>query len=99
MHISGFTTSPIPSIPVETSKTSQTSDTTSSDEAVLNVAPDTFSSLVQQAGAMPEVRGELVDAYKSRIASGQYPSQETVSGLADVLGGTIVKQATEGLAS
>ena len=90
MQINGISISP--SIPMERTKTAQPVDAPS-DEAVLNVSAGSFSSLVQQAGSMPEVRSEVVDAYKSRIAAGQYPSPETISGLVDVIGGSIVQLA------
>ena len=65
----------------------------SSDEAVLHFSADTFSSLVQQAGQMPEVRTDLVNAFKTRIQSGSYPTEETIAGLARMIGGSVVQQA------
>jgi hypothetical protein len=91
MQINGFSTSP--SLPVQRTNMSQPAQEVS-DQAVLHVSLDTFSGLVQQAGAMPEVRGEVVDSFKARIQSGQYPSPETVAGLVDVIGGSIVKLAS-----
>jgi hypothetical protein len=91
MQINGLSTSPV--IPVQKTTTSQPAQSPS-DQAVLNVSPDTFSSLVQAAGSMPEVRSEVVDAFKARVQSGQYPSPETVNGLVDVIGRSIVKLAT-----
>ncbi len=44
---------------------------------------------------MPDVRSELVDSFKSRIQSGQYPSSETMDALTDVIGNGIVKMASE----
>jgi len=54
----------------------------------VSLSPETCSSLVTQASQMPEVRNELVEAYKSRIQSGAYPTQETVDRLVDLMGGT-----------
>jgi hypothetical protein len=42
---------------------------------------------------MPEVRGEVVDAFKARIQSGHYPSQDIVEGLLHLVGGAIAQQA------
>jgi anti-sigma28 factor (negative regulator of flagellin synthesis) len=58
------------------------------DQVSMSLSPETYSSLVSQAGQMPDVRTEVVDAYKSRIQSGAYPTQETVDGLVDRMGGT-----------
>jgi anti-sigma28 factor (negative regulator of flagellin synthesis) len=58
------------------------------DQVAMSLSADTFSSLVQEAGQMPDVRSDLVDSFKSRIQSGTYPSQETVDGLADRMGAT-----------
>ena len=52
----------------------------------MSLSADTFSSLVSEANQMPDVRGEVVDAFKSRVQSGDYPSSETLDGLADVMG-------------
>jgi hypothetical protein len=57
------------------------------------MSPETFSSLVSQAMQIPEVRHELVDAYKARIQSGQYPGTAAVEGLIRLMGGTWVQQA------
>jgi hypothetical protein len=56
------------------------------DEISMSLSPDTFSSLVSQAGQMPDVRSEVVDAYKSRVQSGEYPSSATLDGLTDLMG-------------
>jgi anti-sigma28 factor (negative regulator of flagellin synthesis) len=96
MQISGLSSSP--SLPVERTNTPLTAKA-ASDQAVLNVSPDSFSRLVQEAGSMPEVRNEVVDAFKARIQSGQYPPQEVVAGLVDVIGGGIVQAAKAGSSS
>jgi hypothetical protein len=58
-----------------------------------NFSPDFFASLVQEARQMPEVRSELIEAFKTRIRAGHYPSQETMTGLARLIGAGIVRQA------
>ena len=63
------------------------------DQVSMSLSPDTFSSLVNEAGQMPEVRSEVVDAYKARIQAGQYPNEDVVSGLTDLIGGSIVHLA------
>ena len=99
MQINSITTSP--AMPVVKAASSQASTPASEaqDQAVLNFSPDSFSSLVHEANNMPEVRSEVVDAYRSRIQAGIYPSQETVTGLVDLLGGSIVQMAQSGSAS
>jgi anti-sigma28 factor (negative regulator of flagellin synthesis) len=56
------------------------------DQVSMSLSADTFSNLVSEAGQMPDVRGEVVDAFKARIQSGEYPSPQTLDGLADVMG-------------
>jgi Anti-sigma-28 factor, FlgM len=68
------------------------SHASSSDGVALNFSADTFSSLVKEANAMPEVRSEVVDAYKARIHSGHYPSEDIVAGLTNLMGGAIAQQ-------
>ncbi len=58
------------------------------DQVAMSLSPETYSSLVTAAGQFPEVRGEVVDAFKSRIQSGEYPAPETLDGLVDLMGGT-----------
>jgi hypothetical protein len=67
--------------------------------AVINFPPDSFSSLVREAGQMPEVRSDVVDAFKSRIQAGSYPTQDDIAGLTDLIGGGIVQQALSCLPS
>ncbi len=90
MQISGISASP--SIPVEKTNSSQVSKP-AVDQAVINFSADSFSSLVKEAGQMPEVRSEVVDAFKTRIQAGNYPSQDVIAGLTDLIGGGIVRQA------
>jgi len=96
MQISSVTTSQLVSPLAKTSNSSSAanvSSSSSSDEAVINFSPDSFSSLVSAAGQMPEVRNDVVESFKSRIAAGQYPSQATIAGLTNVIGGSILQQA------
>jgi len=93
MQISGITNSPL--IPLPKTSLSQTGKS-ATDQAVINFSPDSFSSLVKEASQMPEVRSEVVDAFKSRIQSGGYPSQADLAGLADVIGGGILHEALSG---
>jgi hypothetical protein len=69
------------------------------DQVAMSLSPETFSSLVSEAGSMPEVRGEVVDAFKSQVQSGNYPSQETLDGLVDLMGSSWVKLAATSSAS
>jgi hypothetical protein len=48
---------------------------------------------------MPEVRSDVVDAFKSRIQAGSYPTQDDIAGLTDLIGGGIVQQALSCLPS
>jgi hypothetical protein len=91
MQISGLSFSP--SVPMEKTSSSSPSPKAVTDQAVMNFSSDSFSSLVQQASELPEVRSDLVDSFKARIQAGQYPDQDTLSGLADAIGGGIVQQA------
>ena len=91
MQISGISTSP--SIPLERTKSSHAAKP-AQDQAVVNFSADSFSSLVKQAGQMPEVRNDVVNAFKARIQTGQYPSQDTLAGLVNVIGPAIVEQAS-----
>ncbi len=63
------------------------------DQAVIGFSADSFSKLVKQASQMPEVRSEVVDAFKSRIQSGAYPPPEVIEGLTHVIGGPLARQA------
>ena len=63
------------------------------DEAVMNNSADSFSGLVKQAGQFPEVRTDLVESFRARIQAGQYPSEDTMDNLTDVLGPSILKMA------
>jgi hypothetical protein len=68
------------------------------DQVSMSFSADTFSSLVNEAGQMPDVRGEVVDAFKARIQSGQYPSPQTLDGVADVMGDHWPQFASDGAA-
>lgn len=63
------------------------------DQAFISSSGDLFSSLVKQAGQMPEVRSDVVDSFKARIAAGQYPTQEHIDNLVDAIGGGVLKLA------
>ncbi len=66
---------------------------TSSDQVMLNTSHDSFSSLVNEASQMPEVRSDVVDAFKSKVQSGLYPPEDIIAGLIHLIGGGIVKAA------
>ncbi len=63
------------------------------DQVSMSLSPETFTGLVRDAAAMPEVRGEVVDAYKSQVQAGHYPTPDTIDGLVDLMGGAWVKAA------
>ena len=89
--ISGLSsTNPIGYTPSASRPPAQPDD---NDQVSMSISADTFSSLVQEAGQMPDVRSELVDAFKSRIQSGAYPSQDTVDGLVDKMGAAWLQSA------
>ena len=94
MQISSISTSP--SMSVEKTTPSSPVPSEATDQAVLNFSADSFSSLVKEAGQMPEVRSEVVDAFKARIQAGHYPAQEIIAGLTRLIGGGIVQQAKSG---
>ncbi len=48
---------------------------------------------------MPDVRSEVVDAYRSRIQAGNYPSEDTLAGLTRVIGGGVMQLAQTDSAS
>jgi len=62
------------------------------DQVSISTSAEVFSSLVGQVGKMPEVRGEMVDAYKVRVAAG-YPGPLDVEGLANLMGSTWMRNA------
>jgi hypothetical protein len=53
------------------------------------MSADSFSNLVAEAKATPEVRSDVVDSFKAQIQSGHYPSQDVVAGLARAIGGVV----------
>ena len=90
--ISGITsTAALAYMPPGSSRTSAPAAT--GDQVAMSLSPETFSSLVQDAGSMPEVRGEVVDAYKAQVQTGHYPAQEVIDGLIDLMGGAWAKNA------
>jgi hypothetical protein len=84
-------------VPMTSSRTQ--GQPSANDQVAMSLSPDTFSSLVSDASSMPEVRGEVVDAYKSQVQAGNYPTQETLDGLVDLMGGTWARSARTGSAS
>ena len=99
MQINSINTSQAVPVVKATSPQAAPATTNNSDRAEFNVSADSFAGLVQRASQMPDVRFELVDAFKSRIQSGQYPSQNTVEGLVDTIGGAVKQAAHSDLSS
>ena len=62
-------------------------------EASFTNSADSFANLVVQANQQPDVRSELVDSFKSRIAAGQYPTKDTIESLTDTIGHSILQLA------
>lgn len=58
------------------------------DRALLHVSAKSFTDLVKSASAYPDVRPDVVSSFKAQVASGNYPSEDTMSGLAGVLSGS-----------
>lgn len=85
MMISGLSSSSPAAFSPPTARAAQTQPA-GGDQVSMSLSADTFSSLVNEAGQMPEVRGDVVDSFKARIQSGNYPTPETLDGLTDVLG-------------
>jgi hypothetical protein len=96
MQISGLNTSP--ALPVARVTTSPSGGNASDnlDRAEFNLSADSFSALVHKAGQMPEVRSELVDSFKARIQSGNYPSQDVIEGLTNLIGSGIMQAVKSG---
>jgi hypothetical protein len=94
MQISSFSAS-LSTLPSKTMSSSSPAPKPSSGQAETNfsTSADSFSGLVQQAGQMPEVRGEVVDSFKARIQAGQYPTPDAIDNLTDVIGSSIVQMA------
>ncbi len=76
-------------VPVTTSTnlTQSSPKAEDADQAALQITSPTFTSLVQEAKSYPEVRSEVVAAYKAQVASGHYPPSDVISGLAGLLSG------------
>jgi anti-sigma28 factor (negative regulator of flagellin synthesis) len=83
-------TSTVPYLPVSTSSgtTKPTAPAQDSEPPALALTSPTFFALVQEAKSYPEVRSELVAAYKAQVASGHYPAPDVISGLADLFSDT-----------
>jgi hypothetical protein len=65
------------------------------DTVSISSSGDSFTSLVDQVNQMPEVRNEIVDAYKVRIQNG-YPAPLDVEGLVNLMGPTWSRMAGSG---
>ncbi len=90
--ISGITSAAsLAYVPIASSRSSTPSP--SSDQLAMSLSPDTFAGLVSDASSMPEVRGEVVDAFKAQVQSGQYPGSDVLDGLVDLMGSTWAKNA------
>lgn len=87
MTITG-TTSTVPLAYAQAGSRAQTPQQPSGDQVSMSISPETFSSLVSTASSMPEVRTELVDAYKAQVDKGHYPAQDVIEGLINLMGGT-----------
>jgi hypothetical protein len=70
--------------------------TASGDRLAMSLSADTFSSLVREAGRMPEVRSNVIGSFKSRIQAGSYPTDSTLDRLANLMGGAWARQAQAG---
>lgn len=96
MQISGVSTSSSISMGKMDSSPSRKAVT---DQAAIKFSPNSFISLVEDAAQMPEVRGDVVDAFKSRIQAGEYPTQNALASLVNVIGGAVIQQARPDLSS
>ena len=96
MQISSFSLSSPSVSPIKASTTSAPTAapaTAEQSEASFTNSADSFSNLVAQASQVPDVRSDLVDSFKSRIAAGQYPTSDTIDSLTDTLGSSIFQLA------
>jgi anti-sigma28 factor (negative regulator of flagellin synthesis) len=93
MQIGNITTSTSFSAAKTTSSQAGNVTSDTPDQAVLNFSANSFSSLVKEASQMPDVRSELVDAFKARIHAGHYPAQDVIDGLTRLIGGAVLQQA------
>jgi hypothetical protein len=87
MQVNSSTSVPLTFVTTSDRATSVSASTQKSEQPVVQINSPTFSSLVEEAKSYPEVRNEVVAAYQSQIASGQYPPVDVISGLADLLTG------------
>ncbi len=87
MQINSATTIPFVPVTTGTSGTRSSSPATATAQSPLQLTSPTFSSMVEEAKSYPEVRSEVVAAYKAQVASGHYPPAVVISGLADLLSG------------
>lgn len=98
MQISNITTSTvIPAVKATSSpQPAPVAADTTTDRAEFHLSASSFSSLVHQASQMPEVRSEVVDAFKTRIQAGHYPGEDIVAGLTKLMGGVVAQAAKSG---
>ena len=92
MQINSVSPSQVIFAPAKT--TSNVAENPAPDQAMLNISAETFSSLVQQASAEPEVRQDVVAHFKAQIAGGSYPPVDIVAGLTHLLGAGVYQMAT-----
>jgi hypothetical protein len=91
MQINGVSSSAVPAVFLKLAPSPQ-GTAPAGDQVSMSTSAEAFSSLVSQVGQMPEVRGEIVDAYKARVAAG-YPGPLDVEGLANLMGPTWIRNA------
>jgi hypothetical protein len=94
MMISGL--SSLASISFSPTTSRVTTPAAAGDQVAMSLSPHTFSSLVQEASQMPDVRSDLVDSFKARIQAGTYPTPEALDGVIDRLTGNWSSQAPDG---
>ena len=97
MQINGYSNlTPLPSSRNGTTSNNvnTSSPASSDDQAVISTSGDNFTSLVSAAQQIPDVRTDLVESFKSRIAAGEYPTAGTNDALVSALGSHIVKLAS-----
>ncbi len=69
MQINSATTIPFVPVTTGTSGTRSSSPATATAQSPLQLTSPTFSSMVEEAKSYPEVRSEVVAAYKAQVAS------------------------------
>ena len=69
------------------------------DQVSMSLSAETFSGMIQQAAGTPDVRSELVEAYKARVHTDHYPAQDVIDGLINLMGGKWAAMAKSGLST